>query len=220
MSFPSCLQNRRSDLTPGRGQRHRARRDSFRGGTYRLNIEVLEARSLFSAFTDLQGGDFAAKSEAALGLVSAVGKPQALPPVTAGPQIDVRGEGTLSIDAAGDGVLHLSGTASHLGHYVCYAEIDSRAGDEAGARDGVGVVAFTAANGDQLVGVITWHINADGTGRASFAWRDAVTFGDGTTLKSTGRFAERRVPGAEASTQYDPGAGKAKFNEFSITKTA
>ena len=44
MSFHSWLQNLRSALAPGRGQRHHRRRGSLRAATHRLNLEVLEDR--------------------------------------------------------------------------------------------------------------------------------------------------------------------------------
>src|SRR5437764_3947328 len=48
MSFNSWLQNLRSALTPGRGQRDHGRRGSLRAATHRLNVEVLEDRCLLS----------------------------------------------------------------------------------------------------------------------------------------------------------------------------
>ena len=44
MSFHSWLQNLRSALAPGRGQRHHRRRGSLRAATHRPNLEVLEDR--------------------------------------------------------------------------------------------------------------------------------------------------------------------------------
>ena len=46
MSFHSWLQNLRSALAPGRGQRQHRRRGSPRAATHRLNLEVLEDRCL------------------------------------------------------------------------------------------------------------------------------------------------------------------------------
>jgi len=48
MSFNSWLQNLRSALAPGRGQRHYGRRGSLRAATPRPNLEVLEDRCLLS----------------------------------------------------------------------------------------------------------------------------------------------------------------------------
>jgi hypothetical protein len=44
MSFASWLQNLRSTLTPGRGQRHHGRRGSLRAASHRLIVEALEDR--------------------------------------------------------------------------------------------------------------------------------------------------------------------------------
>src|SRR5262249_12641146 len=44
MSFHSWLQNLRSALTPGRGQRRSPRRGSLRAGTQRPHLEILEDR--------------------------------------------------------------------------------------------------------------------------------------------------------------------------------
>jgi FG-GAP repeat len=46
MSFTSWLQNLRSALAPSRGQRNHRRRGSLRAATQRLNLEVLEDRSV------------------------------------------------------------------------------------------------------------------------------------------------------------------------------
>jgi Calx-beta domain/FG-GAP-like repeat len=48
MLFPSWLQNHRSALLPGRGQRHHRRRGSLRAVTHRLTLEALEDRCLLS----------------------------------------------------------------------------------------------------------------------------------------------------------------------------
>jgi hypothetical protein len=53
MSFHSWLQNLRSTLAPGRGQRHRRRRGSLRAATHRLSVEVLEDRLTWEYQTDL-----------------------------------------------------------------------------------------------------------------------------------------------------------------------
>ena len=55
MSFHSWLQNLRSALAPGRGQRHHRRRGSLRAATHRPNLEVLEDRCVpaLYAVTDL-----------------------------------------------------------------------------------------------------------------------------------------------------------------------
>jgi hypothetical protein len=93
----------------------------------------------------------------------------------------------------------LEGTASHLGRYTAHGEVDFSPGAEAGTLVGDGVVVFEAANGDLLVGVATWEVDAEVNGeRAShihFSWRDSIEFSDGTSAVSTGRFVEERPPG-------------------------
>src|SRR5688500_16089927 len=48
MSFHSWLQNLRSALALGRGQRHHGRRGSLRAATHRLHLEPLEDRRLLA----------------------------------------------------------------------------------------------------------------------------------------------------------------------------
>jgi hypothetical protein len=64
---------------------------------------------------------------------------------------------------------------------------------------GHGVVVFTAANGDLLVGVVEWNADAEAnnlrTNQIHFSWRDSVEFNDGTIVASTGRFVKDRPPG-------------------------
>jgi hypothetical protein len=90
----------------------------------------------------------------------------------------------------------LEGTATHLGRFAAYGEVElSPAAD--GSVDADGVVVFKAANGDLLVGVTTWEVAANSVGAIRFSWRDSVEFSDGTVVSSTGRFekAEDRPPG-------------------------
>ena len=109
--------------------------------------------------------------------------------------IKISGKGSITDVPGGPSILFSEGTASHLGRYVCYGEIDFVPGTEEGSRDGVGVAAFTAADGDLLVGVVTFHEGADGTSGIHFSWRDSVVFSDGSIARSTGRFVENRPPG-------------------------
>jgi hypothetical protein len=102
--------------------------------------------------------------------------------------------------AAGDPVAFmLEGTASHLGAFTSYGEVDFAPGVEEGTMIGLGVAVFTAANGDLLVGDVIWDVGADEQGfRTSslhFAWRDSVELSDGTIVKNTGRFIDSRPPG-------------------------
>jgi hypothetical protein len=104
-------------------------------------------------------------------------------------------EGT--IDYVPDGVtaFTLSGTASHLGDFQAYGEIELVGGDEEGSLIGEGVVVFEAANGDLLVGVTTWDVGSDTVGGMHFSWRDSITLSDGTVVSSNGHFAHERPPG-------------------------
>ena len=93
----------------------------------------------------------------------------------------------------------LEGTASHLGRFEATGEVEFTP-DAQGGLEGTGVVVFTAANGDRLVGELNWEVDPGGDLRhseLSFSWRDAVTFSDGEVAHSTGRFADaaNRPPG-------------------------
>jgi hypothetical protein len=102
-----------------------------------------------------------------------------------------------SIDYSPDDVstFALEGTASHLGDFRAYGEIELVPGEEEDSFEGKGVVVFEAANGDLLVGVTTWDVGSDMLGGIHFSWRDAVTLADGTVVSSTGRFTHDRPPG-------------------------
>ena len=113
--------------------------------------------------------------------------------------IKINGEGTLLDVPGGPSTFTLAGTASHLGLYTCFGEITFAPTQPDGSRDGVGVGAFTAANGDVLVGVVDMHITADGNSDIHFSWRDSVEFNDGTVARSTGRFERFRPPGIRTS---------------------
>jgi len=95
----------------------------------------------------------------------------------------------------------LNGTASHLGKFKAFGEINFAAGAQEGSFDGTGVGVFVAANGDQLVGSVTWEIDpADdqdiSANEITFHWLDSIMIGD-KTFESTGRFKnkEDRPPG-------------------------
>jgi hypothetical protein len=108
-------------------------------------------------------------------------------------------EGAIDLEAEGPAPFVLSGTASHLGRYECYGEVEFLPGEDEGSLIGDGVAVFEAANGDLLVGVVTWEVDADGdefrTSHIHFSWRDSVEFSDGTVVPSTGRFVHDRPPG-------------------------
>jgi hypothetical protein len=107
--------------------------------------------------------------------------------------------GTIDLAAEGITPFTLEGTASHLGKYKCYGEVTFVPIDDEGTLIGEGVSVFTAANGDLLVGVVTWDVDPEGgellTSHIHFSWRDSVQFSDGTVVASTGRFVDDRPPG-------------------------
>lgn len=108
-------------------------------------------------------------------------------------------EGTIDFSTTGISPFTLAGTASHLGKFTADGEVEFVPGDEEGTLVGDGVVAFTAADGDMLVGVVSWDADAASadlrTSHIHFSWRDSVEFSDGSIFSSTGRFAETRPPG-------------------------
>jgi hypothetical protein len=108
-------------------------------------------------------------------------------------------EGSIDFNPDGTSSFVLEGTASHLGRYSAYGEVEFLPGDQEGSLAGEGVVVFEAADGDLLVGVVSWDVDAEGdefrTSHIHFSWRDAVEFSDGTIVPSTGRFVESRPPG-------------------------
>lgn len=106
--------------------------------------------------------------------------------------------GTIDVSAAGPTPFTLGGTSSHLGQFEAYGEVDFVPGRAAGTLEGEGVVVFESANGDLLVGVVDWDVDAGRDMRSSsmhFSWRDAVQFSDGTIVESTGRFEDSRPQG-------------------------
>ena len=107
--------------------------------------------------------------------------------------------GAIDISADETTPFTLAGTASHLGKFTAHGEVDFVPGEEEGTLVGNGVVVFTAANGDLLVGNVTWEagIEDDGlrTSHIHFSWADSVEFGDGTVVENTGRFVDDRPPG-------------------------
>ena len=96
----------------------------------------------------------------------------------------------------------LQGMQEHLGAFTANGEVTFHPGEVAGSLIGDGVAVFENANGDKLVGIVTWNADpedADGN-RAShiqFSWRDSVQFMDGRVVASDGQFAdaENRPPG-------------------------
>ena len=106
--------------------------------------------------------------------------------------------GAIDVTAEGVTPFTLSGSASHLGDFTAYGEVEFVPGEEPGSLVGLGVVVIEAANGDLLVGNVAWEVAAGDEFRASrihFSWRDAVEFDDGTVVFNTGRFVDDRPPG-------------------------
>ena len=114
----------------------------------------------------------------------------------AAPVVKLTGQGFLELSTDGPSPFVLQGTASHLGKYICSGEVDFSPGAEAGSLDGEGVAVIRAANGDLIVGIVTWQVDANGDGHIAFSWRDSVQFSDGTVVSSTGRFITSRPAGA------------------------
>jgi hypothetical protein len=109
--------------------------------------------------------------------------------------IKIHATGSVIQQPGGLYVLYLEGEASHLGIFTCRGELDLVPGPTEGEKNGEGVAAFTAANGDVIVGVVTCHIGAEDGLDLRFHWRDSVKFSDGTIACSTGRFEKSRPPG-------------------------
>jgi hypothetical protein len=103
--------------------------------------------------------------------------------------------GTIDFSEEGPSPFTLAGNASHLGRFTAEGEITLTPGEEEGSFVGTGVVVFTAANGDLLVGNTVWDVSGDTVGSMHFVWADTVTFSDGTVVANTGRFVDDRPPG-------------------------
>jgi hypothetical protein len=108
-------------------------------------------------------------------------------------------QGAIDFSTEGTSVFDLQGSASHLGKFSAYGEVEFQPGAEAGSLLGDGVAVFKAANGDLLVGITTWDLDAEMNGEQTahihFSWRDSVQLSDGRTVASTGRFVTARPPG-------------------------
>jgi hypothetical protein len=109
--------------------------------------------------------------------------------------------GVLDIDpntgfATFDGGGHLT----LMGKVTVYGEFDFVEGEEPDTLEGVGIAEIVAANGDVLVADVVWDIDADGNGDLEFRWPGEVTFSDGTTVESTGRFVELPFAGLRGTS--------------------
>ena len=69
-----------------------------------------------------------------------------------------RWSGRINLSNVGTPPFELAGTASHLGQFVANGEVEVLPIGESGSLVGAGPVVFTAANGDLLVGVVTWDV--------------------------------------------------------------
>ena len=87
----------------------------------------------------------------------------------------------------GPATFTMSGTERHFGRYSAFGEMNVRAGQ--------GVIVLTAANGDQIVGVVDAAAESNERGHFHLSWRDSVAFNDGTEYVNTGRFAKHRPAG-------------------------
>jgi hypothetical protein len=106
--------------------------------------------------------------------------------------------GAIDLTTGGVTPFILTGTATHLGEFRAYGEVEFLPDEEEGSLVGLGVVLFEAANGDLLVGNVAWEVEAGGDFRMSrihFSWRDFIQFDDGTVVTNTGRFVDDRPPG-------------------------
>jgi hypothetical protein len=107
--------------------------------------------------------------------------------------------GAVDILAAGPTPFTIDGTASHLGQFTARGEVEFNPGEVPGTLEGIGVVVFEAANGDLLVGNVTWLVAGEGdefrTSHIHFSWSDSVEFSDEEVVSNTGRFIDDRPPG-------------------------
>jgi polyvinyl alcohol dehydrogenase (cytochrome) len=155
------------------------------------------------------------------------GAPIARPPAAAkrsdGPTLKGPMPGNLQFDpTTGQGTFEGGGRLTLMGKVDVHAEFLFAPGDVPGSLVGTGVAAFTAANGDVLVANVLWFIDPSGEGRLEFRWPDEITFRDGSTARSTGRFAELPFAGLRGTSTADRltvdwGDGSAV--EFKITMT-
>ena len=109
--------------------------------------------------------------------------------------------GSIDFNVDKTSAFELRGSEPPLGDYTARGEVTFHAGDATGTLVGTGVAVFTLANGDQLVAAVNWPLDLgqdqQQAGQIEFHWRDSVTFGDGSSFASTGKFADpaNRPPG-------------------------
>lgn len=132
----------------------------------------------------------------ALFLIAVLTATGIFPGVTAArPVVKLGGNGFVALSTDGPSSFLLQGNGSHLGRYTCAGEVEFFPGETRGTWEGEGVVAIQSANGDLLVGVASWQLDADGNGTIAFSWRDSVQFSNGLVVNTTGRFIQSRPAG-------------------------
>jgi hypothetical protein len=93
----------------------------------------------------------------------------------------------------------LEGNEPDLGQYTCNGEVTFVPGNDPGSLVGTGVGVFQTESGDQLVGEVSWQVDAASDGesaaRIQFTWKDSVQLSDGTTAYTTGHFVNDRPRG-------------------------
>jgi hypothetical protein len=101
-----------------------------------------------------------------------------------------------STENEGEAIFTLEGIEERIGRYTAYCELDFVPGEDAGTMEGTGVVVLKAADGDLLVGLASFELDANaGTVGYHFSWRDSVTLRDCSVVSNTGRFTKHRPPG-------------------------
>lgn len=96
-----------------------------------------------------------------------------------------------------------TGHLTLMGKVAVYGEFLFVPGEDEGSLEGLGVMAIVGANGDVLVANVKWLLDADGIGDLEFRWPGEITFSDGTTVKSTGRFVELPFKGLRATSTLE-----------------
>src|SRR5512143_3160544 len=70
--------------------------------------------------------------------------------------VKLRATGQVSFGPGATSPFSFSGEGSHLGTCEGIGEVTFEPGDEPGSLVGTGVIDIVAANGDHIVGVVTW----------------------------------------------------------------
>jgi hypothetical protein len=91
------------------------------------------------------------------------------------------------LPAQGPATFMLTGNERFFGDYSCFGEMD--------LSTGAGIGVLTASGGDRIVGLVSCSLDENHDVFFHFAWRDSVTFSDGTTYGNSGRFLKHRPAG-------------------------